>query len=171
MTRVRRCEDGPAIEHWGPMTEISTDDTDKGLRTARPPARFAPIREWVLDHAGHLSTVRRELLAAVTAEDAGPQSKLDGIPERMILVASELATNALVHGLPPTRITLSTDGTDYLLDVADHDVDTPPALATSPREPGAGGFGLQIARRLSQEVAWYTEGDAKHVWAIFPAQR
>lgn len=38
----------------------------------------------------------------------------------MILLASELASNALEHGRPPTIVTLGHDGTCYLLDVADH---------------------------------------------------
>ncbi|WP_263118567.1 ATP-binding protein [Cellulomonas sp. RIT-PI-Y] len=144
--------------------------TDDGLVTARPPERFELVREWVLHDVDHLSGVRRELLEAVTASDAGPQRRLDDVPERMILVASELATNALTHGLPPTTVRLFTDGDDYLLDVADHDIGSTPFLAGE-RPPGAGGFGLQIARRLSQQVGWYATEHTKHVWAIFPAQR
>ncbi|MEV7971818.1 ATP-binding protein [Cellulomonas sp. NPDC089187] len=148
---------------------MTLDQIDDGLRAARPPQRFRPVREWVLQDVEHLSRVRHELLAEITARGAAPQDGLDAVPERMILVASELATNALVHGLPPTRVQLLSDGNEYLLDVADHDVDSTPALAGT-RAPGAGGFGLQIARRLSQDVGWYVDGTAKHVWARFPAQ-
>jgi serine/threonine-protein kinase RsbW len=147
-----------------------TERIDDGLVSARPPERFTLVRSWTLHDVDHLSGVRRELLETVTASDAGPQDGLDDIPDRMILVASELATNALTHGLPPTEVRLLSDGREYLLDVADHDTGSTPALAGE-RAPGAGGFGLQIARRLSQAVGWYADESTKHVWAIFPAQR
>jgi len=147
-----------------------TERIDDGLVSARPPERFTLVRSWTLHDVDHLSGVRRELLETVTASDAGPQDGLDDIPDRMILVASELATNALTHGLPPTEVRLLSDGREYLLDVADHDTGSTPALAGE-RPPGAGGFGLQIARRLSQAVGWYADESTKHVWATFPAQR
>ena len=142
---------------------------DEGLRTATPPAGFEPVRRWVLVDTGDLSTVRRELLDEITAEHADHQEVLDDVPEHMILVASELATNALVHGLPPTIVSLLTDGRDYLLDVADHDLSSEPRVA-SERPAGAGGFGLQIARRLAQEVGWYATGSTKHIWVVFSPQ-
>lgn len=143
--------------------------TDAGLASSTPPDRFAPVRSWRLDSVTDLSRVRRELLAEVTAEHAEPQLALGRVPENMVLVASELATNALQHALPPTTLDLASDGRDYLLDVGDSDLDSIPVLAGD-RPVGAGGFGLLIARRLSQEVGWYTAAGEKHVWAIFPAQ-
>jgi two-component sensor histidine kinase len=87
----------------------------------------------------------------------------------MVLVASELATNALRHGTPPTAVRLLRRRDTYLLDVADKDVDAQPYVAAG-RPPGHGGFGLQIARRIAVDVGWYTAGATKHVWATFPAQ-
>lgn len=151
------------------MLDGDRRDEDAGLATARPPERFEPVREWRLEDIVDLARVRSELLSEITAEHAAPQIELRGVPDRMILVASELATNALTHGLPPTVVCLKTDGVHYLLDVADHDLSTTPRVAGE-RPPGAGGFGLQIARQLSQEVGWYRDGATKHVWAIFAAQ-
>ncbi|WP_454051729.1 ATP-binding protein [Cellulomonas sp. Marseille-Q8402] len=151
------------------MTEVGVTDVlgrDDGLLTSRPPERFRPVREWVLYDTLGLAGVRRELLAAITGGGAAPASTLAGVPERMILVASELATNALTHGLPPTLVGLSTDGRDFLLDVGDHDLSTEPRVAGG-RPLGEGGFGLHIARRLSQEVGWYATATTKHVWAVF----
>ena len=144
-------------------------DSDAGLASSVPPDRFAAVRSWSLDSVTDLARVRRELLDEVTAAHADPQLTLGRVPENMVLVASELATNALQHGLPPTILSLLTDGRDYLLDVSDSNLDAVPVLAGE-RPMGAGGFGLVIARRLSQDVGWYTEESAKHVWAIFPAQ-
>lgn len=143
--------------------------TDSGLESSRPPERFTTVRRWELDTVTDLARVRRELLAEVTAPHATPQLELGRVPENMVLVASELATNALDHGLPPTVLSLGTDGRDYLLDVCDSDLESVPMIAGE-RAVGAGGFGLLIARRLSQDVGWYTDEQTKHVWAVFPAQ-
>lgn len=144
-------------------------ESDAGLVSSVPPDRFTPVRAWALDSVTDLARVRRELLDEVTAAHAAPQLTLGRVPENMVLVASELATNALQHGLPPTVLSLHTDEREYLLDVCDSDLESVPMLAGE-RPVGAGGFGLLIARRLSQDVGWYTAESTKHVWAIFPAQ-
>ena len=141
---------------------------DEGLESTRPPERFRFVREWVLHDTLGLAAVRRELLAEITSHAPQPTDALVGVPERMILVASELATNALTHGLPPTFVRLGSDGHEFLLDVADHDLSTEPQVAEG-RPLGQGGFGLRIARRLSQEVGWYATATTKHVWATFAA--
>lgn len=145
-------------------------ESDAGLVSSVPPDRFTPVRAWSLDSVTDLARVRRELLTEVTAPHAEPQPTLGQVPENMVLVASELATNALQHGLPPTILSLHADGRDYLLDVRDSDLESVPMLAGE-RPVGAGGFGLLIARRLSQDVGWYTADGTKHVWATFPVQR
>ncbi len=150
--------------------EMSVRPTaDAGLDPSRPPERFAPVRQWSLDSVTDLSRVRKELLHEVTAPHAEPQLRLGRVPENMVLVASELATNALQHGHPPTLLSLHVDAQDYLLDVCDSNLDGAPVIAGE-RPSGAGGFGLLIARRLSQDVGWYTTESTKHVWATFPAQ-
>jgi serine/threonine-protein kinase RsbW len=152
-----------------PDEAAARPQTDAGIASSRPPSRFRPVRSWELNSVTDLSRVRSELLAAITAPHAEPQDALGRVPENMVLVASELATNALQHGLPPTVLSLSEDEHDYLLDVCDTDLETTPVLAGE-RPSGAGGFGLLIAHRLSQEVGWYTTDSTKHVWAIVPAQ-
>lgn len=141
-------------------------ETDQGLRSSRPPARYEVVRQWTLASTSELTTVRRELREALTADGEAVSRNLADVPEKMILVASELASNALEHGRPPTIVSLRFDGDRYLLDVADHDLDSTPVLAGR-RSPGAGGFGLMIARRLGQEVGWYTTGTTKHIWVTF----
>jgi serine/threonine-protein kinase RsbW len=153
----------------GDETSVRPID-DGGLESARPPDRFTPVRQWSLDSVTDLARVRSELLQEVTAPRAAPQPRLGQVPENMVLVASELATNALQHGQPPTVLSLHADTQDYLLDVCDANLDDAPVFAGE-RPSGAGGFGLMIARRLSQVVGWYTTDTSKHIWAIFPAQR
>lgn len=156
----------PLTADPGPEQDLESDD---GLQSSDPPASFALVRTWTLDSARQLNAMRAEILREVTTEGAVPQERLGSVAHHMVLVASELATNALEHGKPPTIVRLLRDGTTYLLDVADHDLNTTPYVAGA-RIPGNGGFGLQIARRLSLDVGWYTAEQTKHVWATFPAQ-
>jgi anti-sigma regulatory factor (Ser/Thr protein kinase) len=138
------------------------------IETHAAPSSFREIATWDLADLDDLAVVRanlRELLA----EDArtGAVSDLD----RLLIVASELATNALRHGGPPARLRLLVDGTGYLVDAVDHAADVKPSLATG-RGPGQGGFGLVLVKRLAQDVGSYVTGRDKHVWARFdPRER
>ncbi|MEH0843351.1 ATP-binding protein [Micromonospora sp. CPCC 205711] len=89
------------------------------------------------------------------------------MPELVLLVATELATNALKHGRPPTIVRLMSDDDRFVLDVADHDLSTIPELAHT-RPLGAGGRGLQIAMAVSLDVGWYASECTKNIWAAFP---
>lgn len=136
------------------------------LRQSRPPEQFRAVHEWVLDNPAELANLRDSLHRALTGAPLPRGAGLGRVPEKIVLVASELATNALKHGVPPTTVQLSTAGDESLLDVADHDVDATPHVP-APRPPGEGGFGLYLADRLSLDVGWYVTPSAKHVWARF----
>lgn len=138
------------------------------LVQTRPPADFDQVARWVLDSAGELAGLRGELTLALTGRPAGPTRSLGTVPEKMVLVASELATNALRHGLPPTTVTLLRNGGEFLLDVADRAPETTPVLASG-REAGEGGHGLRLTELLAADVGWYTTDATKHVWAVFGA--
>jgi serine/threonine-protein kinase RsbW len=155
-----------------PTSAPSGDDptgSDDGLPSSRPPASFALVKTWVVKTVRELSELRAQILAEIDPAGGGPGTvpELDSVAHHMVLVASELATNALRHGIPPTIVQLMRDGSTYLLDVADHDLGTIPYVAGS-RPPGMGGFGLQISRRLAVDVGWYATATTKHVWARFP---
>lgn len=149
------------------MLDEQHPDVDGGLDARPAPERFRPVRVWSLDSVDEVAVLRRELLAATAPAGRGETAYLQDVPERMVLVASELATNALTHGAPPTVVTLMSDGAGFLVDVADRDLASSPRIAGD-RPLGAGGFGLVIARRLAQDVGWYTDDVDKHVWATFP---
>ncbi len=85
----------------------------------------------------------------------------------IVLVATELASNALRHGLPPAVVRLLTADGQFFLEVADRDLASVPKLAEAHPAVG-GGRGLHIARSLSLEVCWYATEQFKHVWASFP---
>ncbi|MCM3660195.1 ATP-binding protein [Georgenia satyanarayanai] len=144
-------------------------DSDERLVPSSPPPEYVTVRRWKLSTAQEITQVRRELREAIGGDGSPARGALAVVPERMILVASELAANAVEHGRPPTIVTLGSDGARNLLEVADHDPRSIPVLAGR-RAPGAGGFGLQIARRLGQEVGWYTTRTTKHIWVTFLPQ-
>ncbi len=56
---------------------------------------------WVLDTATQLRELRSGLFKALTGHLPTRGEALADIPERMALVATELATNAIKHGRPP----------------------------------------------------------------------
>lgn len=138
------------------------------LAPSTPPESFEPVETWVLDGADQLSALRAELHRALTGNPEASGQGLGSVPQKLVLVASELATNALRHGLPPTTVTLLAAEEEFLLDVADYDVDTPP-VTDRDRPAGEGGLGMQLAEHLSVDVGWYTTPETKHVWARFPA--
>lgn len=138
---------------------------DAGLRTARPPARYVTVRRWVLDTVSELAGFRQQLRDEInTRSGLPPGEALGTVAHDLVLVASELATNGIRHGRPPTIVELLQDAQEFLLTVADHDLGSEPRIAGD-RPPGEGGFGLQIARRLARDVGWYRTDTVKVIWA------
>jgi two-component sensor histidine kinase len=135
---------------------------------SHPPVAGTRLREWVLDSYDELRLLRASLQEAITGQAPDGGAQLDEIPEKMALVATELATNALRHAAPPTVVRLLRAGDELVLDVTDHDPDAPPEVADD-RPPGQGGLGLRFAQELSLDAGWYTHDGVKHVWATFPA--
>jgi anti-sigma regulatory factor (Ser/Thr protein kinase) len=122
------------------------------------------VRRWTLDSFGQLRALRAGLHETLTGEPLPEGGDLDEIPEKMALIASELATNALAHGKPPTVVELRRTEKAFVLDVADEAPNEEPEFAEG-RAPGAGGMGLRLAREFSFDLGWYVEGNVKHVWA------
>ncbi|WP_433300220.1 ATP-binding protein [Actinoplanes sp. CA-030573] len=135
------------------------------LHTSVPYPSAAELCRWTLVGFGDLRQLRASLRAVLT-ETGG--SDLGDIPDRMTVVATELATNALRHGRPPTVVRLLREEDRLILDVADRDPEAAPRLATD-RPLGKGGLGLQLARDFALDVGWYSTDVTKHVWASFPS--
>jgi serine/threonine-protein kinase RsbW len=139
------------------------------LQTSPPPPDAEELYVWVLDDTTQLRQLRSALQQALTGHPLVAGDSLGDVPERMVLVATELATNAINHGRPPTEVRLLRTPDCFVLDVADRDLSTVPELADT-RPLHAGGRGLQLARSFSLEVGWYATASTKHIWATFPFQ-
>ncbi|MEU4238705.1 ATP-binding protein [Actinoplanes sp. NPDC026619] len=134
------------------------------LPASVPYPQAAEICRWTLRTFSDLRNLRAALREAVSEMTTNTG---DGV-ERMALVVTELATNALRHGLPPTVVRLLREGDRLIIDVADHDRQATPAVDAG-RPLGAGGLGLQLARTFATDVGWYSTDVTKHVWASFPS--
>ena len=138
-------------------------DAMSSLPLSIPYPRAAEICRWNLATFGDLRGLRADLRAAVDVAAAGQD-----VVDRMTMVANELATNALRHGLPPTVVRLLREGDRLIIDVSDHDREAEPRLADN-RPLGGGGLGLQLTRTFAIDVGWYATELTKHVWASFPS--
>ncbi|GIG41404.1 ATP-binding protein [Cellulomonas phragmiteti] len=146
---------------------LELTDSDAGLHLSHPPDGFEPVRTWALSSTAQLRTLRHELADQIGTSTTRDRQDLEATPDKLVLIATELAANALTHGLPPTIVVLSRTDEQWLLDVADHDPESQPVYAGT-RITGAGGLGLHLARQLSLSVGWYTTETTKNIWATFP---
>jgi serine/threonine-protein kinase RsbW len=124
------------------------------------------VAKWVLDNFAELRTLRSSLHEALTGEPLPEGGYLDAVPEKMAVVATEFATNALAHARPPTMVQLLRTDDAFILDVTDEDPAALPEFAEG-RPLGAGGLGMHLARDFAGDLGWYVDGDVKHVWAQF----
>jgi serine/threonine-protein kinase RsbW len=88
--------------------------------SAQSPPAMTELHKWVLDSPVQLRSLRASLHEAITGRPLPAGAELDEVPEKVVLVATELATNALRHGLPPTIVRLGRHDEVFVLDVADH---------------------------------------------------
>jgi len=140
-----------------------------GLRSAPPPAATV-VRTWILADFAELRQLRADLRHALDAQALIPGKELDDLAERMSIVATELATNALNHARSEALVQLSRTKRTLVLDVADELPSVPPRLVEKPT-PGSGGRGLRITQELALDAGWYTADRRKHVWAQFGIPR
>jgi serine/threonine-protein kinase RsbW len=131
----------------------------------RPPPVDEHIASWTIDEPPGLRGMRAALHRAVANRPDLDPADTDDLAERIVLVATELAGNALRHSCPPTVVALLRSDGHLLLDVLDNDPRGAPVIEQRP--PGAGGLGLQLTERLAYEVGWYPTDAGKHVWAMF----
>jgi serine/threonine-protein kinase RsbW len=135
------------------------------LRSLALPANIRRLLTWNVTSDNDLRLIRSGISQHFRTEEI---AALDEVGQRVALVATELAGNALRHGAPPVVARLLRDDDCYVLDVSDTDLDHVPAIADPGPAIRAGGRGLLIAQSLADLVCWYRDETAKHVWASFP---
>ncbi|MFD2093945.1 ATP-binding protein [Blastococcus deserti] len=121
-----------------------------------------------LHSLAELGQLRARLRATLTGSPTVTRPEREHWSERLVLIADELASNALRHGGAPVATTLGSAGNEWLLAVSDSSLEVPPAPAQG-RDPGLGGFGLYLVADLSVRHGWTRHRHAKIVWAVVAA--
>ena len=90
-------------------------------------------------------------------------------PDRdtVCLLVSELATNAVVHGLSPFVVTVSTQLGQVYADVTDRATNPPRPMVDVAHEVER-GRGLKIVAALSESWGWREAPTGKVVWFVMP---
>lgn len=123
------------------------------------------MQTWHLTSTRDLAGLRADVARELSDGRGGPSDEsVDGL----VLVSSELATNALRHGGGSATVHLGTDGPTYLLEVVDQAPESPPRVAVD-RDSGDGGFGLVLAQGVARDVGWFRTESSKCVWSVHPA--
>ncbi|MBA2809861.1 ATP-binding protein [Streptomyces sp. KM273126] len=123
---------------------------------------------------------RRERASVPAARSFAREALADwGVRERaydVVLCVSELATNALVHGVPPGRgfllrlLPLRYDG-GVRVEVHDSGDGVPAVPQADVREPGEGGRGLLLVSELADKWGVGERDPGKIVWCEFAGSR
>lgn len=135
-----------------------------GWAKRRPPVFDEELARWAIAGPPELKFLRAELHRAVMSRATATDP--EELAERLQLVATELAGNALRHGRPPTVVVLHRSDGKLVIDVVDGDAETGPAVDER-RAGGEGGLGLVLTERLAEDVGWFPTGSGKLVWASF----
>ena len=87
----------------------------------------------------------------------------DEVVHDVVLMASELVTNAMVHGRSPIDLLLRSNGSQVILEVQDRGAYRPRRL--SPADDEERGRGLQIVAHLADQWGSRSTANGKSVWA------
>jgi anti-sigma regulatory factor (Ser/Thr protein kinase) len=116
--------------------------------------------EWTLPEDLTAARVAREHVTAFLAERRVPE----GTADDLVLIASELAANAIRHGAPPASLRLDDDHGRIRVTVSNHGDAPDPRVLTADLSSGH-GRGLAMVETMADEVGWSREGDRLDVWA------
>ncbi|MBG0566134.1 ATP-binding protein [Actinoplanes aureus] len=136
-----------------------------GWLMRRPPAIDEELARWTLAEAPELRSLRAALRRVVMNQTPAATDPQD-LAERLVIVATELAGNALRHGRPPAVVVLQRANGRLVIDVLDTGPVSGPVVDDR-RPAGEGGLGLVMVGRLAEDVGWYPTDEGKRVWATF----
>jgi serine/threonine-protein kinase RsbW len=128
------------------------------------------VQEWSVAGYTELQPLRSGLRQTLDTQGLIAGKEQDDLAERMAIVATELATNALNHARTGALVWLSRTKKAFVLDVADDLPTVPPQMAEN-QTFEAGGRGLAITQELADDIGWYRTNGTKHVWAQFSIPR
>lgn len=135
---------------------------------AHVPTGFQELWCEQLGSVSGLASLRRRLRSATTGCATVNEPEREHWAERLVLVADELTSNALRHGLGPVATALSRIGDRWLVSVSDRSPEVPPTPAID-RDPRHGGLGLYLIADLSLRHGWIAHRGIKTVWAVIAA--
>jgi DNA-binding response OmpR family regulator/anti-sigma regulatory factor (Ser/Thr protein kinase) len=92
-----------------------------------------------------------------------------GVAADVVLLASELVTNAVVYGLPPIELRLRSGPGHLVLEVRDGATYLPRRLRPTPQDEH--GRGLQLVGLLADRWGTRPTPDGKSVWCVVPLSR
>ncbi|MFJ3696997.1 ATP-binding protein [Streptomyces sp. NPDC090052] len=146
---------------------------------SKPPLPVRPIRPSQPSFPWHHFTMRFTATprgARLARHLAGERLDAWGVTygsdahDALTLIVSELAANAVSHGLVPGRdfrLRLSAEGATVRVEVTDTRGESVPALV-EPSDELEGGRGLLLVTALADRWGWYPceDGPGKTVWAV-----
>ena len=118
------------------------------------------IVEWVLPD----DLTAAQAARAHVADDLGRRGVPDAAADDVILVASELAANAIRHGSPPALLRLEYADGRVRVTVSNHGGSPDPRIVDAAPDAGS-GRGLAMVQAIADEVGWQRDGDRLDVWA------
>ena len=109
--------------------------------------------------------VKGAFLARRCVEQFAAEQKLDGAAGDLCVIASELVTNAILHGAEPVELTLHFQDGEVTIEVADGDprIDNVQLRAVDQTAPG--GRGLRVVASLADRWGTRPSLSGKTVWA------
>jgi PAS domain S-box-containing protein len=153
--------DGLAEQIAAAMCPSGADD-DMAVLVAKLPDHVGMTAQMTLavpsDEAG-AATARQAVAEALGAWRIAPEAADD-----TVLLASELVTNALVHGRPPVVLGLRLTADEVVLEVTDGASFVPRTRRATPDDEH--GRGLQIVSALADRWGTRVTGTGKSVWCV-----
>lgn len=116
--------------------------------------------EWTLPaDATAAREARRQVAGALGHRQVGQR-----VVDDVVLMASELAANAVRHGRPPALLRLEHSGGRIRLTVSNHGNAADPRIVAAAPDADH-GRGLAIVEQLADDLGWRRDGDRLEVWA------